>query len=214
MNATRPAVLMIAALTVLMLWSCSDSDNDHSSEPATPATLTKWPADYPISGDSVVVMSVTIADRPIGDIWIELYPDSAPNHVRNFKWLTDHGFYDNLTFHRVISGFMIQGGDPTGTGSGGPGWTFYAEFNRISHVRGVVSMARTQDPNSAGSQFFIMHAAGPHLDRQYSAFGRVIAGMAVVDTVAATPVGGPQGSTPVQPVVMSSVRIVARPDSL
>ena len=115
----------------------------------------------------------------------EFYPDKAPNHVRNFKWLANNHFYDGVTFHRIIKGFMLQGGDPTGTGSGGPGWTVNAEFNDIKHTKGILSMARSSDPNSAGSQFFVMDGTTPHLDGQYSAFGKVIKGLDVIDKVTA-----------------------------
>ena len=125
-----------------------------------------------------------------GIIQIELYEDKAPITVNNFKNLVKKGFYDVLIFHRVIAGFMIQGGDPTGTGMGGSGENIKGEFamngvpNDISHERGVISMARSQRPNSASSQFFIMHADGKFLDGQYAAFGKVISGMEVVDEIA------------------------------
>ena len=127
-----------------------------------------------------------------GEIKLELYPELAPITVQNFVDLANKKFYDGLIFHRVISGFMIQGGDPTGTGMGGPGYTIKGEFtsngvrNPISHERGVISMARSQSPNSAGSQFFIMHAAARYLDGQYAAFGKVIEGIDVVDRIAST----------------------------
>lgn len=120
----------------------------------------------------------------------ELYPEIAPITVENFLKLVNNGFYDGLIFHRVIPGFMIQGGDPTGTGMGGPGWTIKGEFkangvkNELKHERGVLSMARAMDPNSAGSQFFIMHEDAPHLDGQYAAFGKVIEGIDTVDYIA------------------------------
>ncbi|MBQ7990683.1 MAG: peptidylprolyl isomerase [Oscillospiraceae bacterium] len=120
----------------------------------------------------------------------ELYPETAPVTVENFLKLVRDGFYDGLIFHRVIPGFMIQGGCPQGTGTGGPGWHIKGEFaangvkNDLKHTRGVLSMARAMDPDSAGSQFFIMHADAPHLDGQYAAFGKVIEGMEVVDEIA------------------------------
>ena len=120
----------------------------------------------------------------------ELYPEVAPNTVNNFISLVSKGFYDGVIFHRVIPGFMIQGGDPQGTGTGGPGYSIRGEFssnrflNELKHTRGVLSMARTMDPNSAGSQFFIMHEDAPHLDGQYAAFGKVIEGMEAVDKIA------------------------------
>jgi peptidyl-prolyl cis-trans isomerase B (cyclophilin B) len=119
-----------------------------------------------------------------GTITAELYPKDAPQHVNSFIFLAREGYYDGVIFHRVIPGFMIQGGDPTGTGSGGPGYKVKAEFNSRKHTRGVLSAARTSDPNSAGSQFFIMHDVAPHLDGQYSAFGAVASGMEVVDKIA------------------------------
>ena len=131
-----------------------------------------------------------------GDVMkIELYPETAPNTVASFVKLCQDGFYNGLGFHRVIPGFMIQGGDPDGTGMGGPGFTIKGEFrgngfiNPLKHTRGVISMARTQMPNSAGSQFFIMHAKAPHLDGDYAAFGMVLEGMDVVDQIASTPTG-------------------------
>ena len=125
-------------------------------------------------------------------IKLELYPDVAPITVENFEKLVKQGFYDGLIFHRVISGFMIQGGCPDGTGMGGPGWHIKGEFaangvkNDLKHTRGVISMARAQMPDSAGSQFFIMHEDAPYLDGQYAAFGKVIEGMDVVDEIADT----------------------------
>ncbi len=133
---------------------------------------------------------VTIEMEHGGVIKLELYPEIAPESVRNFISLVKNGFYDGLIFHRVISGFMIQGGDPLGTGMGGPGYCIKGEFrqngvdNRLSHKRGVLSMARSQSPNSAGSQFFIMHEDGPFLDGQYAAFGAVTEGIEVVDAIA------------------------------
>ncbi len=125
-----------------------------------------------------------------GKIELELDAKAAPITVENFEKLVREGFYDGLIFHRVISGFMIQGGCPEGTGMGGPGYHIKGEFaangveNPIKHVRGVISMARAQDPDSAGSQFFIMHADAPYLDGQYAAFGKVVSGMEVVDQIA------------------------------
>lgn len=126
-------------------------------------------------------------------IKLELYPEKAPNTVNNFISLANSGFYDDLIFHRVIKGFMIQGGDPAGVGTGGPGYTIKGEFalngfkaNDIKHLRGVISMARTFRPDSAGSQFFIMHANASSLDGQYAAFGKVIEGMETVDEIAST----------------------------
>ena len=134
---------------------------------------------------------ITIEMENGGKITAELYPEVAPQSVRNFVNLAQKGYYNGLIFHRVISGFMIQGGCPQGTGTGGPGYCIKGEFklngvtNNISHKRGVLSMARAQSPNSAGSQFFIMHEDGEFLDGQYAAFGAVTEGMDVVDAIAA-----------------------------
>ena len=128
-----------------------------------------------------------------GIIKAELYPEIAPQSVNNFISLINKGFYDGLTFHRVIPGFMIQGGDPKGNGTGGPGYSIRGEFNSngfknpLKHTRGVLSMARAMNPNSAGSQFFIMHEDAPHLDGQYAAFGKVIEGIEIVDEIADVP---------------------------
>ena len=126
-------------------------------------------------------------------IKLELYPEIAPITVANFEKLVKENFYNGLTFHRIIPGFMIQGGCPKGDGTGGPGYGIKGEFaangvkNDLKHTRGVISMARAQDPNSAGSQFFIMHRDAPHIDGQYAAFGKVVEGMDVVDEIANTP---------------------------
>lgn len=126
-----------------------------------------------------------------GTIQVELYPEIAPNTVRNFISLVQKGFYDGTIFHRVIPGFMIQGGDPEGTGMGGPGYGIFGEFaangfkNDLKHTKGVLSMARSQRPNSAGSQFFLMVDDAPHLDGQYAAFGKVIEGIDVADAIVA-----------------------------
>ena len=139
------------------------------------------------------VVTITMTN---GDVMkAELYPEIAPNTVNNFISLVQKGFYDGLIFHRVISGFMIQGGDPQGTGMGGPGYSIKGEFamngvrNDLKHTRGVLSMARSMMPNSAGSQFFIMHANAPHLDGQYEAFGKVVEGLDVVDKIASVRTG-------------------------
>lgn len=139
------------------------------------------------------VVTITMTN---GDVMkAELYPEIAPNTVNNFISLVQKGFYDGLIFHRVISGFMIQGGDPQGTGMGGPGYSIKGEFamngvrNDLKHTRGVLSMARSMMPNSAGSQFFIMHANAPHLDGQYAAFGKVVKGLDVVDKIASVRTG-------------------------
>ena len=141
----------------------------------------------------------------------ELYPEIAPQSVYNFIDLANKGFYDGLIFHRVIAGFMIQGGDPTGTGMGGPGYRIKGEFkqngfiNPLKHTRGVISMARSMMPNSAGSQFFIMHDDAPHLDGGYAAFGRVTEGMEAVDKIACCETGA--GDRPVKEQKMKKVTV-------
>lgn len=144
-------------------------------------------------------------------IKVELYPEIAPNTVANFISLVKKGFYDGLTFHRVIRGFMIQGGCPQGTGTGGPGYHIKGEFsgngvqNNLKHTKGVISMARAMDPNSAGSQFFIMHEDSPHLDGQYAAFGKVVEGIDTVDYIA-TVRTNPMDK-PLTPVVIKSMTV-------
>lgn len=138
-----------------------------------------------------------------GSMSFELYPEIAPISAENFVKLAKSGFYDGLTFHRVVPGFVIQGGDPTGTGTGGPGWTIKGEFrsngvkNELKHTRGVLSWARAMDPNSAGSQFFIMVDDAPHLDGDYAAFGKVTEGLDLVDAI----VKGMYGAKPVMKTV-------------
>ena len=136
--------------------------------------------------DPAKTYSATI-DTSEGQITLDLYPKDAPQHVNSFVFLAREGFYEGCIFHRVIPGFMIQGGDPTGTGSGGPGYQIKAEFNNRKHERGVLSMARSSDPNSAGSQFFICHDAASFLDKQYTAFGKVTSGMETVDKIVNAP---------------------------
>lgn len=146
-----------------------------------------------------------------GVIKLELDAAAAPNTVKNFLFLADKGYYDGLTFHRIIPGFMIQGGCPDGTGMGGPGYSIKGEFkmngvnNPIQHKRGVISMARAMHPDSAGSQFFIMHQDAPHLDGQYAAFGHVVEGMDVVDAIAAVPTG--YADRPLEPVRIRKVTL-------
>ena len=147
-----------------------------------------------------------------GTIQVELYPEIAPNTVRNFLSLVHKGFYDGTIFHRVIPGFMIQGGDPQGTGMGGPGYSIRGEFsangfeNNLKHTRGVLSMARAMHPDSAGSQFFLMVEDAPHLDGQYAAFGKVVSGMEVVDKIAS--VRTDWNDKPTTPVKMKTVELI------
>lgn len=145
-----------------------------------------------------------------GDVMkVELYPDVAPNTVNNFLSLVEKGFYNGLIFHRVIPGFMIQGGCPDGTGMGGPGYAIRGEFaqngfpNDLKHEPGVISMARAMHPNSAGSQFFLMHETSPHLDGAYAAFGKVTEGLEVIDKIAQVPTDG--SDKPLEPQVIQSM---------
>jgi peptidyl-prolyl cis-trans isomerase B (cyclophilin B) len=139
-----------------------------------------------------------------GDMVARLFPEEAPHTVENFCTLAQKGFYNGVIFHRVIRGFMIQGGDPTGTGMGGPGYTIKAEFNKRPHKRGTLSMARSKDPDSAGSQFFIVHGAASNLDGQYTVFGELVSGFDVLDQIATAPV---KGDRPLDPVKMESVTV-------
>lgn len=147
-----------------------------------------------------------------GKMTLELYPEKAPITVENFEKLANKGFYDGLIFHRVIRGFMIQGGDPEGTGMGGPGYSITGEFaangvkNDLKHTRGVISMARSMNPNSAGSQFFIMHEDAPHLDGQYAAFGKMTDGFETLDEIATTKTG--YADRPMFDMVIKSIRVM------
>jgi len=163
----------------------------------------------PCGAASNPVATIDVGD--LGIIEVELYPDTAPNTVRNFIFLANQGFYDGLTFHRVVPGFIIQGGDPNGDGTGGPGYSIKGEFSRngflngLKHERGVISMARASHPDSAGSQFFIVVENAAHLDGSYAAFGRVVSGMDVVDKIATTP--RRFGDRPVEEIKIRSIRV-------
>ena len=155
------------------------------------------------------IVTITMAN---GDVMkAELYPEIAPNTVNNFISLVKKGYYDGLIFHRVIAGFMIQGGCPNGNGMGGPGYSIKGEFtqngfkNTLKHTEGVLSMARAMNPNSAGSQFFIMHQNSPHLDGQYAAFGKVVEGLEVVDSIAQ--VGTDWSDRPMVPQIIESMKV-------
>lgn len=166
-------------------------------QPAVPDVNAQAQPQEDLTGNTI---QATITMEDGGEIVLELYPDLAPQSVRNFVYLARQGFYDGLKFHRIMKDFMIQGGDPDGTGGGGPGYSIKGEFekngftNNLKHTRGVLSMARSQSFDSAGSQFFIMHADAPSLDGAYAAFGQVTSGMDVVDRLADTPNSGPNGA--------------------
>lgn len=156
-------------------------------------------------------MNAIIKIKDYGEVELELYPNIAPITVDNFVKLAQKGFYNGLTFHRIIKGFMIQGGCPKGNGTGGPGYEIKGEFesngvhNPIKHEPGVISMARAMNPDSAGSQFFIMHKAAPHLDGEYAAFGKTIRGQDVIDKVAS--VATNFADKPLKPVIIESIII-------
>ena len=170
--------------------------------------------DKPAMNDSK--KEVAVIKTTEGEMVCELWPDVAPKTVENFKKLANSGFYDGTAFHRIIKGFMVQGGDPLTKdpskssmyGTGGPGYSVKAEFNDRPHERGVLSMARSADPDSAGSQFFICLARTPHLDHQYTAFGKLIKGDDVLTKIGNTPVGGPQNSSPVNRIGVQSIKVV------
>ena len=145
-----------------------------------------------------------------GDMTVELFADKAPKHAANFIKLAESGFYNGTVFHRTIPGFMIQGGCPDGTGMGGPGWKVDAEFNDTPHTRGILSMARSQDVNSAGSQFFVCHGDAGFLDNQYTAFGRLVSGEEALDAIANAPTQpGGEGSKPVSPIKIETAEVIS-----
>ncbi len=175
-------LLFVTAMAMLMIVACGDDKTTDNKEQTDNTAYANDVTENPI---------VTITMENDKQIVIELEPKTAPNTVANFISLVEDGFYDGLIFHRVIPGFMVQGGDPDGTGMGGPDYSINGEFssnnfeNTLAHERGVLSMARTQDPNSAGSQFFIMTGTATNLDGDYAAFGQVIEGMDVIDEIVA-----------------------------
>ncbi|MBQ8828471.1 MAG: peptidylprolyl isomerase [Clostridia bacterium] len=196
----------------------SSSDNEDENESSITVEFSDEGNIADINTDGVTVTSsenpvVAMNIKDYGTVVIELYPDVAPISVENFVNLVESGFYDGITFHRVIEGFMIQGGDPDGDGIGGSDEQIKGEFyangveNNLSHERGVISMARSNDYNSASSQFFIMHADYTSLDGQYAAFGKVISGMDVVDAIAACEVdsSNPNSPKPIVDIVMEKV---------
>lgn len=187
------SALLISIMATLILVGCnsssktSDSGSDNTEDKKDEVYLSKETEKK--STEKNPIATIEIEDG--GIIEVELYPEIAPNTVRNFIALSNDKFYNGLIFHRVMSGFMIQGGDPSGNGTGGPEYSIYGEFsnngfeNNLEHQRGVISMARAEDKNSAGSQFFIMHKDSPNLNNDYAAFGKVINGIEEVDKIAA-----------------------------
>ena len=202
-------VVTICALALALGFAFAQTD-----EPKKPQANTPPPPPAAEKKDAAA-NTVAVIKTSMGDMVVEFWSDAAPKTVENFKTLAGKGFYDGTAFHRVIKGFMIQGGDPNTKdpakealwGQGGPGYRLKAEFNNHPHKRGVISMARSGDPDSAGSQFFICHAAAPHLDGKYTAFGKLIKGEDVLDKIANTPVV-PGRNRPITRVEVLTIRIV------
>jgi len=205
------AIVLLIAVFISGVSFAQEGSKVQSKQPAPAKGKAATPAAEP---DEVAVM-----DTNYGTFVLEFFPKDAPNHVRNFKKLARSGFYDGTRFHRVIKGFMIQGGDPLtkdtdprNDGTGDPGYTINAEFNSRPHLKGTLSMARAASPNSAGSQFFVCLDAKPFLDGQYTVFGQVLKGMGVVEKIGNVPVKGPEPSMPVEPVWLKKVTIMPRAD--
>lgn len=219
----RMILIMLAVLLAAMAFGCAPKPEAEEAPAPTPEMTAAVPE--PDSSEATAVtepVKATIVVKDFGTIELELYPNVAPQSVYNFCALARQGFYDGLIFHRVIPGFMIQGGDPLGIGIGGPGYAIKGEFavngveNDLKHTRGVMSMARSQAYDSAGSQFFIMHQDYPALDGQYAAFGMVTSGIEVVDAIAAVQTDA--SDKPLEDVVIESVTIdgpeLPEPDKL
>lgn len=189
---TKKFTISLVLLTLIVVLTACGTATDNNKEDVKVEEDTSQATDVNYANDVKENPIVTITMNNDEKIVIELYPKTAPNTVANFISLVEDGFYDELIFHRVIPGFMIQGGDPDGNGTGGPGYTIEGEFtangfeNNLKHERGVISMARAQDPDSAGSQFFIMVEDSASLDEQYAAFGKVMEGMETVDAIVST----------------------------
>jgi len=176
----RNGIIIVISLTLMLVTGLINANQTTVAEESSVGLFSKAPK----AGDENIPAGNHVRiETEHGSILIELYPDAAPNTVANFKALAGKGYYNGLVFHRVIPGFMAQGGDPKGTGTGGPGYHVNAEFNAHRHVRGTVAMARSSDPDSAGSQFYICFGPQPHLDGQYTVFGLVTEGMDVVDQI-------------------------------
>lgn len=211
------AVVLFIAVFAIVYFASNGKDVEaagHTTEKDVEAAAGATTQNDYVSGDIYRQDDDPIATIKLSDgseIVLRLYPAAAPNTVANFVELANSGYYDGLTFHRVISGFMIQGGDPEGNGTGGPGYSIKGEFtangveNNLSHKRGVLSMARGSAYDSAGSQFFIMHADADYLDGQYAAFGEVIEGMEAVDAIAAVTTDG--NDKPIEDVVIESITV-------
>lgn len=194
--------LCTITITSLSLLGCNKQTSSTSNSSFEFTENVETPENTPIA---------TIEVKDFGTIKAELYPNIAPNTVNNFISLANNGFYNNLTFHRIIKGFMIQGGDPKGDGTGGPGYSIKGEFknngvnNPLKHTKGVLSMARSNKPDSAGSQFFIVSGKADHLDGDYAAFGKVISGLDVVEKIESVKTG--KNDKPETPVVIESISV-------
>ena len=199
---------LLCTLGLAAGFAVAHAEEAKDAKKETPKSATKQET------NTVNAIEVAVIKTSEGTMVLEFWPDVAPGHVENFKKLAKQGFYDGTCFHRVIKGFMIQGGDPNtkdeskqaSWGTGGPGYQIKAEFNDKAHTRGVLSMARSQDPNSAGSQFFICHGDPRFLDKQYTAFGKLIKGDDVLEKIATTPTQ--PGDRPVKRVSVESIKIV------
>jgi peptidyl-prolyl cis-trans isomerase B (cyclophilin B) len=192
----------VAALLAFAFASVVVAADDNSGDVSAKKKKYDKPPEMKIDPAKTYVATI---DTDAGKMVAELYPKLAPKTVNSFVFLAREGFYEGTIFHRVIPGFMIQGGDPTGTGSGGPGYTLKAEFNDTKHDRGILSMARTEDPDSAGSQFFVMHARAPHLDNKYTVFGKVTKGLEVIDKIVNAPKD--DNDRPEKPVKIKKITI-------
>ena len=188
-NKYLKLILVTLIMTSLVLVGCGTSKSNTNKTAENDTKSSSESSETNSSEANKSLPLATISVEGYGVIEAELYPEIAPNTVNNFIDLSNKGFYNNLTFHRIIKDFMIQGGDPKGDGTGGPGYSIEGEFtsngfaNSLKHTKGVLSMARSQDPNSAGSQFFIMTKESSHLDGEYAAFGKVISGLDVIDKI-------------------------------
>ena len=209
------AATSFLALSVLACTSSQAPTENGQATSQTPQTPPAQQPATPTTSSSKTMQDVAILDTNLGEIDIAFFPDKAPNTVKNFEDLAKKGFYDGTKFHRVIPNFMIQGGDPNSKGddrsvmgTGGPGYSIKAEFNDVSHVRGIVSMARSSDPDSAGSQFFIVVKDSTFLDHQYTAFGHVIKGMDIADKIVALPRDQRDNPLPANPAIIKSIKIV------
>jgi peptidyl-prolyl cis-trans isomerase B (cyclophilin B) len=203
--------ILLCALLALSVGLISCNGQDKKSDAVKGETKDKKAETTPSKSEEVAVIKTSM-----GEMVVEFWPDVAPKTVENFKNLARTNFYDGTAFHRVMKGFMIQGGDPLTKdpsaearwGTGGPGYSVKAEFNARKHTRGVLSMARSNDPDSAGSQFFICLETTPHLDGQYTAFGKLIKGDDVLGKLGDVPVGGRTGTQPLTRATIESIRIV------